>query len=314
MESNAMTWNEVAASIIDDDRGKWDRKLPAAQLSIGQNGQLVAMNGGPAPEPYVLSELATSQLCERLGIPATYYRRLPPEMKATVANFDLKRMSERFLLLRGKGTHVRAVLSGEYVAYNNSAIAETVESLLRSEGLQIKSFVLEETNCFLKIVSEELVEPLSGLKAGIMIGNSEVGMGSVSVEPFVFRKSCTNDLVVTQEKAFRHAHIHFTPSELTRRMAEAIGDGFMVAAQLLDAFLKGKDDPIVDPLAVIRRIAENRKMSQKLSDEVVARYVAEPEPNRFGVINAFTAAAQTLAPLQRIEMERFAGSLLTAQV
>jgi len=314
MESNAMTWNEVAASIIDDDRGKWDRKLPAAQLSIGQNGQLVAMNGGPAPEPYVLSELATSQLCERLGIPATYYRRLPPEMKATVANFDLKRMSERFLLLRGKGTHVRAVLSGEYVAYNNSAIADTVESLLRSEGLQIKSFVLEETNCFLKIVSEELVEPLSGLKAGIMIGNSEVGMGSVSVEPFVFRKACTNDLVVTQEKAFRHAHIHFTPSELTRRMAEAIGDGFMVAAQLLDAFLKGKDDPIVDPLAVIRRIAENRKMSQKLSDEVVARYVAEPEPNRFGVINAFTAAAQTLAPLQRIEMERFAGSLLTAQV
>jgi len=70
MESNAMTWNEVAASIIDDDRGKWDRKLPAASLSIGQNGQLVTMNGGPAPEPYVLLELATRQLCERLGIPA----------------------------------------------------------------------------------------------------------------------------------------------------------------------------------------------------------------------------------------------------
>lgn len=312
MESNAMTWNEVAASIIDDDRGKWDRKLPAASMSIGQNGQLVTMNGGPAPEPYVLSELATGQFCERLGIPATYYRRLPSEMKATVANFDLKRMSERPFLLRGKGPHVRAVLSGEYVAYNNSAIAETLESLLRSEGLRIKSFVLEETNCFLKIVSEELVEPTSGLKPGIMIGNSEVGLGSVSVEPFVFRKACTNDLVVTQEKAFRHAHIHFTPNELTRRMAEAIGDGFLVASQLLDAFLKAKDDPIVDPLAVIRKIADERKLSQRLADEVVARYVAEPEPNRFGVINAFTGAAQTLAPLQRIDMERFAGSLLEA--
>ena len=101
---------------------------------------------------------------------------------------------------------MRAVLSGEYVAYNNSAIAETVESLLRSEGLRIKSFMLEETNCFLTIVSDEVVEPASGLKAGIMIGNSEVGMGSVSVEPFVFRKACTNDLLVTQENAFRHAH------------------------------------------------------------------------------------------------------------
>jgi hypothetical protein len=314
MESNAMTWNEVAASIIDDDRGKWDRKLPAASLSIGQNGQLVTMNGGPAPQSYALSELATGQLCERLGIPAPYYRRLPSEMKATVANFDLQRMSERPFLLRGKGTHVRAVLSGEYVAYNNSAIAETVESLLRSEGLQIKSFVLEETNCFLKIVSDELLESASGLKAGIMIGNSEVGMGSVSVEPFVFRKACTNDLIVTQEKAFRHAHIHFTPRELTRRIAEAIGDGFLVASQILDAFLRTRNDRFPDPLAIIRKIAAQRHMSQKLTDEVVARYAAEPEPNRFGVINAFTAAAQTLAPLQRIETERFAGSLLSASL
>jgi hypothetical protein len=312
MESNSMTWNEVAASIIDDDRGKWDRKVSAEQVWVSQSGTLIAMNGGPAPDSFSLSDLATTQLCERLAIPPAYYRRLPTEMKATVANFDLKRMSERQFLLRGKASHVRAVLSGEYIAYNNSAIAETVETLLRSDGLWIKAFVLQETHCFLKIISEDLVEPMSGLKAGIMIGNSEVGMGSVSVEPFVFRKACTNDLIVTQEKAFRHAHIHFTPNELTRRMAEAIGDGFLVASQVLDAFLKAKDDPIADPLAAIRKIAEERKLSQKITDEVVARYATEPEPNRFGLINAFTRAAQSLAPLQRIEMERFAGRLLTA--
>jgi hypothetical protein len=32
-----------------------------------------------------------------------------------------------------------------------------------------------------------------------------------AVEPFVFRKPCTNDLIVSQEKSFRHAHIHLTP-------------------------------------------------------------------------------------------------------
>ena len=32
---------------------------------------------------------------------------------------------------------------------------------------------------------------------------SEVGLGSVSVDPFVFRKPCTNDLIVMQEKSFR---------------------------------------------------------------------------------------------------------------
>lgn len=41
---------------------------------------------------------------------------------------------------------------------------------------------------FLKIVSEEIYDRELGLKAGIMIGNSELGLGSVSVEPFVFRE------------------------------------------------------------------------------------------------------------------------------
>jgi hypothetical protein len=38
----------------------------------------------------------------------------------------------------------------------------------------------------------------------------------------------------------------------------------------------------------------------------------EPEPKQFGVINSFTNGAQRLAPLQRIEMEWFAGTLLEA--
>ena len=61
-----------------------------------------------------------------------------------------------------------------------------------------------------------------------------------------------------------------------------------------------------------RKIAESREFSQKLTDEVVSSYLVEPEANRFGMINAFTNAVQGSAPLQRIEMERFAGTLLEA--
>ena len=135
-----------------------------------------------------------------------------------------------------------------------------------------------------------------------------------AVEPFVFRKPCTNDLIVSQEKSFRHAHIHLTEYEMTRRMAEAVSEGFSVASSVLNAFLKTREEPIVDPVETIRKIAEARKFSQKLTDEVVSSYLIEPEPNRFGMINAFTNAAQKLGPLQRIEMERFAGTLLQARL
>ena len=281
-------------------------------LALSESGALKLLNGYSDSPEFALSDTATLQLCQRLEIPVRYYRRLPVTMQALVANYDLSRQNGKSFLLRGKGQWVRAFLSDEYVAYNNSEIAETVESLLAKPELTIRSFVLDETHMFIKIISEEIWDVEAGLKAGIMIGNSEVGMGSVSVEPFVFRKPCTNDLIVSQEKSFRHAHIHLTAFELTRRMAEAISQGFRVASSVMDAFLQSHQEPIEDPIEMIKKIAEERQFSQKLKDEIVSSYLLEPEPSRFGVINAFTNTAQKLGPLQRIEMERFAGSLLQA--
>src|SRR5215467_10200579 len=306
-----MDWKSVAKKIVQDDRNKWDRKVSGQELRVSSSGALEFPNGNSALATYSLSEVATSQMCQKLEIPVKYYRRLPNEMKATVANFDIGRLNGSYFL-RGKGEWIRAFLSAEYVAFNNSEIAQTAESLLRNGALDVKSFVLEETHMFLKIISEDIVDSGAGLKTGILIGNSEVGMGSVSVEPFVFRKPCTNDLIVSQEKSFRHAHIHLTANELTRRMAEAVSEGLRLAGSVLDAFLKTREVKVVDPLEVIRKIAEERKFSQKLTDEVVSSYLVEPESNWYGVINSFTSAAQKLGPLQRIELERFAGTLLEA--
>jgi hypothetical protein len=200
-----MDWKSVAGKIIQDDQNKWDPRVSGVELRISERGALELGNG--AGGPYSLSDVATSQMCQKLEIPVKYYRRLPDEMKATVASFDIGRLNGNSYLLRGKGDWIRAFLSAEYVTYNNSEIAQTAESLLRNGALDVKSFVLEETHMFLKIISEDIIDREAGLKAGIMIGNSEVGMGSVSVEPFVFRKPCTNDLIVSREKSFRHAHI-----------------------------------------------------------------------------------------------------------
>lgn len=53
-------------------------------------------------------------------------------------------------------------------------------------------------------------------------------------------------------------------------------------------------------------IAEARQFSQKLTDEVVSSYLVESEKNRFGVINAFTHAAQRMAPhLGRMPVNTF---------
>ncbi len=307
-----MNWNAIEKQVATDDQNKWDWKTSADKLRVGESGALTVIRGQGELAHYALSDHATSQLCQRLEIPTPYFRRLPGEMKATVANYDLGRSQDRAYLLRGKGEWVRAFLSADYKAYDNKQITETVQFLLGNGAITIKDFVLEETNLYMKLVSEEIVDHTADLKAGIMISNSEVGLGSVSVEPFVFRRPCTNDLVICTEKSFRHAHIHFSANEFNHRMAEGISHSFEVASVMMDRYLKTHAEPVPEPLEVIRKLAQERQMSQKFTDQVVSGYLAEPEATRFGVINAFTRAAQGLAPIQRIEMERFAGTLLEA--
>jgi hypothetical protein len=46
---------------------------------------------------------------------------------------------------------------------------------------------------------------------------------------------------------------------MTRRMAEAVSEGFRLAGSALDSFLKTREEPIEDPVETIRKIAEARR-------------------------------------------------------
>jgi len=123
---------------------------------------------------------------------AKYYRRLTDEMKATVANYDINRNERTFLSLAREGRLDTSVSSSVYVAYKQFRDRGHGPEVCSGMALfTMKSFVLEETHMFLKIISEEIWDVESGLKPAIMIGNSEVGMGAFRSKPFIFRKPCT---------------------------------------------------------------------------------------------------------------------------
>jgi hypothetical protein len=84
-----MDWTQVERQIVEDDRNKWDRNAPAKALRLADDGAL-ELNGDRDRDRFALSELATAQMCQRLGSPVRYYRRLPRELHAAVANHDLR--------------------------------------------------------------------------------------------------------------------------------------------------------------------------------------------------------------------------------
>src|SRR6266404_8082772 len=130
-----MDWKAVAEKIVQDDHNKWDRRMLAEELEVADDAEMT---------PF--SDLSLSQFCAKMDIPVRYYRRLPDKLKIILGNHELERFKGTAFLLRGKGDWIRAFLSSDYVAYNNSEIANTVEGLLAKGNVSVKDFVLEETN------------------------------------------------------------------------------------------------------------------------------------------------------------------------
>ena len=77
-----MDWKSVAEKIIQDDQNKWDRKVSGKELRVSVAADWSLQTETERRHSYALSEVATSQMCQKLEIPAKYFRRLPDEMKA----------------------------------------------------------------------------------------------------------------------------------------------------------------------------------------------------------------------------------------
>jgi hypothetical protein len=104
-------------------------------------------------------------------------------------------------MLRTLDGSMRAFLSDRYRRLDNYDLASAVLPVLKEmgEGLKIVSTELTESKMYIKVINERLeLEVKQGdvVQAGMVISNSEVGMGSLKVEPLIYRLICTNGCAV----------------------------------------------------------------------------------------------------------------------
>lgn len=328
MES--MSWDRVVDMVKDDDTGKWDAVESARKLRMDDDGlvtlseypETAKLPDGGALPGLELTDFAFGQLCGRLEIPAKYMRRLPPSLRAKCVNHDLLKLSSnggRQFLLRCKGNMVRGFLSDQYSRINNAEIVDIFSVLSKDFQHQVRGLHLDDRGIWMKILIDDLRawDPShkdGELKMGLLVGNSEVGCRAVSVEPFVYRFACTNDMVIQMDSSVRITHIHIKPSQLKMMVAESMNKALKAGDEVMDRFVKAYEETVERPMDVIAALAAKRGLSQEKTDRVKVAYAAEPFENKFGVVNAFTRAARAEAGDDRVDMERFAGSLLNVDL
>ena len=234
---------EVLAELQQQNRMKRDYVAPARAFRLEDNGETFTLSRNDGTqEMFDITDLFHRQIGSTLEIPAKYYdqmRKRKPELLARNVNAWFEDREQNYMIramryeeytgatgaiadvrisdgrtpndVRPQNPSVaRALLSDRYRRIDNMEIATDVLPLFAGQAdMEIVSSAVTESRLFIKVVNHRLeqeVKPGDVVQAGVVISNSEVGLGAVSVQPLIYRLVCSNGLI-TGEFGERRTHI-----------------------------------------------------------------------------------------------------------
>lgn len=206
-----LSLQEMAAEITRQSQQKADYLVDTRLLQMEPFGNNVYLQlEGNEIEPLEINQIAHRQLGAHLKIPVDYYDRMLsqyPDLLAQNVNTWLQREPST-RMVRTLGGTARAFLSNRYRRIDNIEIAKIVLPIIgQMNGAHFESCQITDSRMYLKVVNTRLeaeVVPGDIVQAGIIISNSEVGQGSVSIQPLVYRLVCSNWMVVNDAKARKY--------------------------------------------------------------------------------------------------------------
>ena len=199
---------EVLVELDRQNKAKQDFISPAQGMRLREDGHTFELNHLTTDRQMTFgtTSLFHRQVASALGIPAKYYDLMQsqkPELLAENVNAWFADRTSSYMVRSmdyGSGQVARALLSERYRRIDNMEIATSVLPLLAgNDQYEVMSCEVTEKRLYLKVVNHRLeMEVRKGdiVQAGVMISNSEVGLGAVSIQPLVYRLVCTNGLII----------------------------------------------------------------------------------------------------------------------
>lgn len=341
--------NTLAEQILTEAKSKRDYAMRTDSLLLLDDGKTlrfkVAKKVGKATETEI-REVETTDLClnqigNRVGIPRAYLHRMQtdaPELLAKNVNHWFKEAPETRMLRtidNGK-KQARAFLSQRYRPLDNVDLVNAVLPKMLQAGCQIQSCEVTEKRLYLQAVTARLqgeVKQGDIVQMGVLVANSEVGCGSVKVEPLIYRLVCKNGMVMPT--AMRRHHVG-RAGEGDWEEGEA-SEVFSDETRKLDdrAFWAKVNDVVTHSLTQIALDKELAKMKNatkidtgkpteaveilqkkySLADDETATILSHlakgGDLSLWGLANAVTRTAEDVASYDRaVELERLGGEVI----
>jgi len=328
-----------AAAKVDYVANTRQIRLASDYLFGGKQSLNLHLEGVQGAFP--LTTFAHRQLGEHVEIPAKYYDRMReqlPGLLTTNVNAWLdKNPAPR--LVRLLDGNARAFLSNRYRCIDNLDLAEAVLSVLHEiPDMQVASCELTESRCYIKAVFPRIqgeVKRGDVVQSGVVISNSEIGMGKLKIDPFIYRLVCTNGMISQEsaDDAFSKLHVGraYDADERVRELmatetqqaadrafwltvrdvVRASADSARFARQL-DAMRAAAEVRIEDsPVEVVERTARTFGLNESERGSVLEHLIRDGDLSKWGLANAITRTAQDSASYDRAtELETLGGNVV----
>ncbi|MBU1082549.1 MAG: DUF932 domain-containing protein [Spirochaetes bacterium] len=326
---------ELAEELNRQVNAKKDYLADTRNLAMSDSGDFLHMehNGGL---DLSVTNLCHSQIATRLGIPQKYYDRMrheDSELLASNVNRWFQRKPER-RMVRVLDNRARAFLSQRYRPLDNYDLAEAVLPKIREMECLIKSCELTETRMYLQVVTDRLTTEVKvgdAVQAGFIISNSEVGQGSLRVEPMIYRLRCLNGMI-SADNRLRKYHVGkassddglFNMYKDETRQLDDLTFWHKVRDVVEATLTRDKFEEMVEklrlsteeriegnPIKAVEEVGKRFLLNEDERGGVIRHLIEGADLSRYGVMNALTRMSQDIDDYDRaVEFERFGGEVI----
>jgi hypothetical protein len=298
-------------------------------------------------ETVAINDVAHRQIGEYADIPAKYYDRMRAEAPGLLAmnvnNWMRDKPTKR--LVRTLDGIDRAFLSDRYRPLENEELAQAVLPPLLDMGVEVMSAQITDKRFYLKVVDPKVTRDLPFKMgeghhitrkqcAALVITNSEVGYGALSINAAVMDRWCTN-LAVFSQHSMKKYHVggnlvgdigdnmmHLLSDE-TRKLTDKalwaqVGD--VVRGAFDEAVFNSRVDEILglqeckiegDPLKVVEFTAKKFGMTAGEQTSILRHLIEGADLSAYGIYNAVTRTAEDLTDYDRAsDFEKIGGKLI----
>jgi hypothetical protein len=332
--------------IVAEDRRKHDviadtRKMSANVTTEGKVE--IHLDTDQGLSTFDMTDHAVGQIATDLKIPKRYVDRMrsdaPDLFKTNVQHWlynEPKARMIRGLTNEGKDMTGRAWMSDKFRRLDHMEIARTLLPEFDALGTQVEfhQAAVTEQRLYIRAlfpgIERDIKKVGDTVRWGVEIKNSEVGAGSLTISGFMLVLTCTNGMTATRVLNARHVGKREDEGVLSNEALAADDVAFWLAArdtlrhtcteaafnEIADRLSDLSDTPVVSPVAATKILAKEHGLSEAEEEAVMLSLVADPNGigrGQWGMINALTAAAQTVESFDRqAEIEAIGWTLAQA--